>query len=133
MKLSISKTEVTSSSRKTNTLIYESAIHFCQSSVNHTGSFKDLNVFLDSKLYLHKDVKYLFSLCIKLLGLVSSITLSCSSLEYLYILYFTLRFDTSLLFRISLLLTISTPWSASSRSFQPSSFLSLDPLLILML
>jgi hypothetical protein len=46
--------------------------------------------FFDSKLYFHSHVDYVFSESIKLFGLIRSITYRFSSLEYLYVLYFTL-------------------------------------------
>jgi hypothetical protein len=49
-----------------------------------------LVVFFDSKLHFHSHVDYVFSECIKLLGLIRSITYRFSSLECLYVLYFTL-------------------------------------------
>jgi hypothetical protein len=55
-----------------------------------TSSIKDLGVFFDSKLLFHNHVNYIFFECIKLLGLIRSITYSFSSLESLYVLYFTL-------------------------------------------
>jgi hypothetical protein len=54
------------------------------------ANIKDLNVFFDSKLYFHKHVDFLFSEYINLLGLIRSITLRFSSLDSLYVLYFTL-------------------------------------------
>jgi hypothetical protein len=87
MKLNISKTRVISFSRKTNTLIYDYKL--CQSSIARTDCIKDLGVFIDSKLRFHNYVDYVFSQCIKLLGLVLTLTFSFSSLDYLYVLYFT--------------------------------------------
>jgi hypothetical protein len=55
-----------------------------------TSSIKDLGVFFDSKLHFHNHVDYVFSECIKILGLIRFITYSFSSLECLYVLYFTL-------------------------------------------
>jgi hypothetical protein len=88
MKLSISKTRVISFSRKTNSLIYD--YELCQSSITRTDSIKDLGVFIDSKLRFHNHVDYIFSQCIKLLGLVRNLTFPFSSLDCLYMLYFTL-------------------------------------------
>jgi hypothetical protein len=58
--------------------------------ITHVSSIKDLGVFFDSKLHFHNHVSYVFSECIKLLDLIRSITYSFSSLECLYVLYFTL-------------------------------------------
>jgi hypothetical protein len=48
MKLSISKTKVTSFSRKTTVLIYDYKL--CQSSIVRTESIKDLGIYIDNKL-----------------------------------------------------------------------------------
>jgi hypothetical protein len=58
--------------------------------VTRTDSIKDLGVFTDSKLRLHNHVDYIFSRCVKLLGLVRTLTFSFSSLDCLHMLYFTL-------------------------------------------
>jgi hypothetical protein len=88
MKPNISKTKVISFSRKTNKLIYD--YNLCQSSINRTNSIKDLGVFIDAKLHFHDHVNYIFSHCIKLLGLVHNITFNFSSLECMLTLYITL-------------------------------------------
>jgi hypothetical protein len=62
----------------------------CRATITCTSSIKDLGVFFDSKLHFHNHVDYVFSECIKLLGLICSITYIFSSLECLYVLYFTL-------------------------------------------
>jgi hypothetical protein len=79
MKLNISKTKVISFSRKTNVPIYDYKL--CQSPITRTDSIKDLGVFIDVKLHFHDHVNYVFSRCIKLLGLARSITFNFSSLE----------------------------------------------------
>jgi hypothetical protein len=58
--------------------------------ITPTSSIKDLVVFFDSKLHFHNNVDYVFSECIKMLGLIRSITYRFSSLECLYVIYFTL-------------------------------------------
>jgi hypothetical protein len=88
MKLNISKTRVISFSRKTNTLFFQYKL--CHSSITRTDSIKDLGVFTDSKLHFHNHVDYIFSQCIKLLGLVRAITFPFSSIGSLYMLYCTL-------------------------------------------
>jgi hypothetical protein len=72
-------------SRTTNVLNCEYLL--CHAAITRNRSMKDLGVFVDSKLYFHVD---LFSECIKLLGFNHSITLRFSSVECLYVLYFTL-------------------------------------------
>jgi hypothetical protein len=88
MKLNISKTKVISFSRKTNILIYD--YNLCQSSINRTDSIEDLGIFIDAKLHFHDHINYIFSHCIKLLDLVSNITLNFSSLECMLTLYIAL-------------------------------------------
>jgi hypothetical protein len=88
MKLNISKTKVISFSRKTNVLIYEYKL--CHSSINRTDSMKDLGVFIDAKLHFHDHINYIFSQCIRLLGLVRNITFNFSSLECMLTLYIAL-------------------------------------------
>jgi hypothetical protein len=85
IKLNVSNSRVIYFCRKTNTLIFHSKL--CHSSITHTDSIKDLDVFIDSKLHFHNHVDYIFSQCIKLLGLVQTITLPLFSLGSLYICY----------------------------------------------
>jgi hypothetical protein len=61
-----------------------------QSTITLADSVKDLRVFLDSKLYFHNHINFIFSHCIKLLGLVRRLSFNFSSLECTFILYFTL-------------------------------------------
>jgi hypothetical protein len=82
MMLNISKTEVISFSRKTNILIYD--YELCQSSITRTDSIKDLGIFLYSKFQFHNNVNYIFFHCIKLLGLVRSITFTFASPECMH-------------------------------------------------
>jgi hypothetical protein len=88
MKLNISQTKIITFSRKTNTLIYDYKL--CQSSLTRTDYIKDLEIFLDSKLQFHDHVNHVFSPCIKLLGLVRSITFTFSSLDCMHKLYIAL-------------------------------------------
>jgi hypothetical protein len=88
MKLNATKTKIVFFSRKTNILIYDYTL--CQYSINRTDTVKDLGVFTDAKLHFHDHVIYIFSHCIKLLGLVHSITFNFSSLECMLRLYITL-------------------------------------------
>jgi hypothetical protein len=75
-------------SSNTNVLRYEHQL--CLAPITRTCSIKDLSVFFDSKLYFYNNVDFIFSECIKLLGLIRSITFRISSLDTLYVLYFTL-------------------------------------------
>jgi hypothetical protein len=88
MKLNISKTRVISFSRKTTTLFFQYKL--CHSSITRTDFIRDLGVFIDSKLHFHNHIDYIFSQCIKLLGLVQATTFPFYSIGPLYILYCTL-------------------------------------------
>jgi hypothetical protein len=88
MRLNISKTRVLSYSRNTNVLSYEHQL--CHTAIARTSSIKDLGVLFNSKLYFHNHVDCIFSECIKLLGLIRSINFRLSSLDCLWVLYFTL-------------------------------------------
>jgi hypothetical protein len=85
MKLNVSKTKVIFFSRKTNVLIYDYKL--CQNTITWTDSVKDRGVFLDAELHFHNHVNYIFSHCIKLLGLVRCITFNFSSVVYAQIVH----------------------------------------------
>jgi hypothetical protein len=85
MQLNSHKTHVITYSRKTNVLCYD--YRLCRSAITCTTSIKDLGVFFDSKLYFHNHVDFLFSECIKILGLIRSITFRFSCLDCLFSLY----------------------------------------------
>ncbi|PNF43033.1 hypothetical protein B7P43_G08782 [Cryptotermes secundus] len=88
MKLNADKTKVITFSRKINYLIYEyKLLHF---TITRTYSVKDLGVYLDSKLHFHDHVNFIFSECIKMLGIIRSITFNYSTLGCMLTLYFTL-------------------------------------------
>jgi hypothetical protein len=74
MRLNTAKMHVVSYTRKTNLLSYNHQL-YC-ATITHASSIKDLGVFFDSKLHFHSHVDYVFSECIKLLGLIHSITLA---------------------------------------------------------
>lgn len=121
MKLNNSKNTFISFSRRSNILFYEHKL--CQSSVTCTDSVKDMRVFLAGMLNFHNYVKYIFSRCFKLLGLVRCVTFSFSSLECIYILYFTSTDVTVMdysLFKLILALipfsTLGNCWTSSSCS-----------------
>jgi hypothetical protein len=85
MRLNSNKTRLMSYSRKTNILSF--AYRLCHSVIARTTSIKDLGVFFDSKLYFHDHVDFMFSACMKILGLIRSITFRFSSLDCLFLLY----------------------------------------------
>jgi hypothetical protein len=78
------------SSKETNMLIYDYEI--CKASITRTNSIKDLGMFIDTKFHFHNHVNHVSSHCIKLFGLVRSITFTLSFLERMNRLYFN-RFD----------------------------------------
>jgi hypothetical protein len=82
MRLNIAKT------RKTNVLSY--VYQLFHVAITHTSGITEVSVFLDSKLYFHNHVDFIFAEYIMLLGLIRSITFRFSSLHCLYVLYFTL-------------------------------------------
>jgi hypothetical protein len=75
--------------KKTNLLSYE--YQLCHVSITRTSGIKDLGVFFDSKLHFHKHVDYVFCDCIKLLGLMRSITYRFSS--WSVCIYYTLLYS----------------------------------------
>jgi hypothetical protein len=88
MRLNIVKTRVMTYTRKTNFLSHEYKL--CHAAITRTSFIKDLGVYFDSKLHFHDHVDSIFSECIKLLGLIRSMTYGFSSLECLCTLYITL-------------------------------------------
>jgi hypothetical protein len=78
MKLNVDKTKVKTFSRKTNNLIY--GYKLFPSTIPRTHSVKDLGVYLDSNLHFHDHVNFIFSHCIKMLGLIRSVTFNYSTL-----------------------------------------------------
>jgi cell division protein FtsW (lipid II flippase) len=87
MRRNVSKTRVVSYCRKKNVLSYE--YQLCHAAITRTSSIKGLGVFFDSKLHFHNHVDFIFSECIKLFGFIRSLTFRFSSLDCLYLLYFT--------------------------------------------
>jgi hypothetical protein len=88
MNLNISKTRAITFFRKTNTLLLKYKLG--DSYITSTDCINVLGVFIDSKLYFHSHVDYIFSQSIKLLGFISNITFSFSTLDSLLILCFSL-------------------------------------------
>jgi hypothetical protein len=81
----LAKPRANSFSRKTNILTYDHKL--CQFSITRTDSIKDLVAFIDSKLRFHNHVDYIFAQCMKVLGLVRTLTFTLPSLDCLYMLY----------------------------------------------
>jgi hypothetical protein len=87
MKLNVSKTRVIYFTTKKNMITCEQKL--CASRIIPADTIKDLAVFLDSKLYFHQHVDYIFSQALKLLGLTRDVTFPFHLLSLL-MLYFTL-------------------------------------------
>jgi hypothetical protein len=88
VKLNISKTRVIAFTRKTNGLYY--AYKIFGSSITRTDTIKDTGAQLDSKIYFHTHVDYVFSQSVRMLGLIRTIAYSFSTLDSSFILYITL-------------------------------------------
>jgi hypothetical protein len=88
MKLNLSKTTIISFTRKTNNINFN--YNLCNSPVARSQCVKDLGVLLGCKLYFHQHINYIFSQCLKKLGLIRYITFSFSTLNSLLALYSTL-------------------------------------------
>lgn len=87
----------------------------CRLSITCTYSITDM----DSERHFRNHVKLQIYHCVKLLGLVRSLTLSFSYFECtMYMPYFTLyiSLNTPLLFRIPLCLLMPINWNTYSRS-----------------
>jgi hypothetical protein len=87
MKLNTQKTYTISFTRKTNSIHFDYPL--CNTVITHTDCVKDLEVWLENKLYFHY-VKYIFSVVPKLLGLINFITYNFSSLDSFLVLYVSL-------------------------------------------
>jgi hypothetical protein len=88
MKLNTGKTSIISPLRKTSALIFNYKL--CQFSITRAGSTEELAALIDFKLLFHNHVDYIFFQCVKLLGLARNLNFSISSLDCLYMSYFTL-------------------------------------------
>jgi hypothetical protein len=64
-------------------------ILICQLSINHSDSVEDMEISPDCILTVHYHVHYFISHCIKLPRLIQRVTFGFSSLECVYVLYFT--------------------------------------------
>jgi hypothetical protein len=71
VKLNISKTKVISFSIETNVVI---DYKLCEYPIMRTDTIKVLRAFIKAELHFHDHVSYIFSHCIKLLGLVRTIS-----------------------------------------------------------
>jgi hypothetical protein len=88
MDLNISKTRTIIFSRITNTLLLKYKLG--DSYITRTNCIKDVGVFIESRLYSHSYVDYVFSQAIKLLCRTRNITFSFSTLDSLLTLHFSL-------------------------------------------
>jgi hypothetical protein len=82
-------TPVVPYSRKTNVLNYN--YQLCQAAGTRSNSINGLGVFFDSELFFQNNIYLLFSEFTRILSLIRSTNIRCSSLDYLYyVLHFTL-------------------------------------------
>jgi hypothetical protein len=110
-------------SKKTNVLRYE--YQLCHAAVTRTSSTKGIGVFFDSKLYFHKHAVSLFYECIHILSLIRSVTFRLSSLDWLYVLYFTLvrsKLEYASVVRNSITSTDATKLDHMQQKFASDSF-----------
>jgi hypothetical protein len=77
MKLNISKTRVTTFTRKTNVLYYTYKLWEFSTTCTHT--IKDLRVQIFSKINFHAHKDYIFSQSIRMLGFICTLTYSFST------------------------------------------------------
>jgi hypothetical protein len=87
-----------------------------------TDCIRDLGVHIDSKLYFHHHVDFLFSHGMKLSGLIRTLRFSFSTIDRLLILYFLwLYLNWSNLLLLGTLLQFLTPinFSAYKENLQP--------------
>jgi hypothetical protein len=88
MQLNIQKTKIISFTHKTNSVHFK---HFVKDVlILRAECIKDLGVMLDSKLYFHCHVDFVYSQALRILGLVRFITYNFSSLDSLVVLYIAL-------------------------------------------
>jgi hypothetical protein len=84
MELNIQKTKIISLTRKTNSIHFK---YFVKDVLNLRAEYiKDLGVILDSKLYFHCHVDFVYSQALRTLGLIRFITYNFSSLGSLVVL-----------------------------------------------
>ncbi|PSN54165.1 hypothetical protein C0J52_06846, partial [Blattella germanica] len=85
MEINRTKTQIISFIRKTNWIKFEYKLNGIP--IPRTTCINDLGVLLDSKLYFHSHVDYLFSTSIKMLGLIRVITFNFNNIHCLITLY----------------------------------------------
>jgi hypothetical protein len=88
MELNIQKTKIISFTRKTNSIHFKYFVKDVL--ILRAECIKDLGVMLDSKLYFHCHVDFVYSQALRTLGLIRFITYNFSSLDSLVVLYIAL-------------------------------------------
>jgi hypothetical protein len=88
MELSIQKTKIISLTHKTNRINFKQFVK--DALILRVECIKDLGVMLDSKLYFHCHVDFVYSQALRTLGLIRFITYNFSSLDSLVVLYIAL-------------------------------------------
>jgi hypothetical protein len=85
MELDVQKTRITSFTRQTNSVHFN--YYVSNVIILRSDCIKDLGVMLDSKLYFHRHVNFVYSQALRTLGLIRYVTYNFSSLDYLVVLY----------------------------------------------
>jgi hypothetical protein len=84
MELKIHKTNIISFTRKTNSVHFNYCVK--NALVSRSDCIKDFGAMLDSKLYFHCHVDFVYSQALRTLGLLRFITYNFSSLDSLVVL-----------------------------------------------
>jgi hypothetical protein len=85
MELNIQKTKIISFTRKTKSINFKYFVKDVL--ILRAECIKDLGVMLESKLYFHWRVDFVYSQALRTLGLIRFITYNLSSLDSLVVLY----------------------------------------------
>jgi hypothetical protein len=85
MELNIQKTRIISFTCKTNSVHFN--YYVSNEIILRSDCIKDLGVMLDSKLYFHRHVDFVYSQALRTLGLIRYVTYNFSSSDCLVVLY----------------------------------------------
>jgi hypothetical protein len=85
MDLNIQKTRIISFTRKTYSVHFN--YYVSNEIILRSDCIKDLGVMLDSKLYFHRHVDFVYPQALRTLGLIRYVTYNFSSLDCLVVLY----------------------------------------------
>jgi hypothetical protein len=88
MELNIQKTRILSLTRKTNRIHLKYFVKDVL--ILRAECIKEIGVMVDSKLYFHRHVDFVYSQALRTLGLIRFITYNFSSFDTLFVLYIAL-------------------------------------------